>query len=132
MQPSSENDNVTLYALQQAVLDLRVQGSGDITAFGQVDLLVAEMAGSGDVDASELVAKSAKLSMVGSGDIDAYVSDSVKARVMGSGDIVIRGNPPIRDHRLPAQATSSSRRSNAPAGSDCYRTPAEHPLCTDH
>lgn len=83
---------MTLYALQQAVLILGVQGSGDITAFGQVDLLVAEMAGSGDVDASELVAKSAKLSMVGSGDIDAYVSDSVKARVMGSGDIVIRGN----------------------------------------
>ena len=92
--------DVTLYDLQQAVLDLGVQGSGDITAFGRVDLLDAEVAGSGDLDASELVATSAKLSVAGSGDIDAYVSDFVKARVAGSGDIVIRGNPPIRDHSV--------------------------------
>ena len=65
-----------------------------------MDLLDAEVAGSGDVDTSELVATSAKLSVAGSGDIDAYVSNSVKARVAGSGDIVIRGNPPIRDHSV--------------------------------
>lgn len=35
--------NVTLYGLQQAMLDLRVQGSGDITAFGRVDILDAEV-----------------------------------------------------------------------------------------
>lgn len=92
--------NVTLYDLQQTILDRGVQGSGDITAFGRVDLLDAEVAGSGDVDASELVATSAKLSVAGSGDIDAYVSNSVKARVAGSGDIVIRGNPPIRDYSV--------------------------------
>lgn len=55
---------------------------------------------SGDADASELVATSAKLSVAGSGDIDAYVSNSAKARVAGSGDIVIRGNPPIREHSV--------------------------------
>lgn len=92
--------DVTLYDLQQAVLDLGIQGSGDITAFGRVDLLDAEVAGSGDVDASELVATSANLSVAGSGDIDAYVSNSVKARVAGSGDIAVRGNPPIRDHSV--------------------------------
>lgn len=92
--------DVTLYDLQQTILDLGVQGSGDITAFGRVDLLDAEVAGSGDVDASELVATSVKLSVAGSGDIDAYVSNSVKARVVGSGDIVICGNPPIRDHSV--------------------------------
>lgn len=92
--------DVTLYDIQQAVLDLGIQGSGDITAFGRVDLLDAEVAGSGDVDTSELVATSAKLSVVGSGDIDAYVRDSVKARVAGSGDIVVRGNPPTRDHSV--------------------------------
>lgn len=77
-----------------------MQGSGGITAFDRVDLLDAEVAGSGDVVASELVATSAKLSVAGSGHIGAYVSNSVKARVAGSGDIVIRGNPPIRDHSV--------------------------------
>lgn len=62
---------MTLYDLQQTVLDLGVQGSGDITAFGRVNLLDVEVAGSGDVDTSELVATTAKLSVAGSGDIDA-------------------------------------------------------------
>lgn len=44
--------NVTLYDLDQPVLDVSVQGSGDITSFGRVELLDAEVAGSGDVDAS--------------------------------------------------------------------------------
>jgi len=92
--------DVTLYDLRQSVLDVGIQGSGDITAFGQVEHLDAEVAGSGDVDASELVAMSAELSVAGSGDIDAYVTQSVKARVAGSGDIVVRGNPPIRDHSV--------------------------------
>jgi hypothetical protein len=92
--------DVTLYDLQQSLLDVGIQGSGDITAFGQVEHLDAEVAGSGDVDASELVATSAELSVAGSGDIDAYVAQSVKARVAGSGDIVVRGNPPIRNHSV--------------------------------
>lgn len=92
--------DVTLYDLQQSLLDVGIQGSGDITAFGQVEHLDAEVAGSGDVDASELVATSAELSVAGSGDIDAYVAQSVKARVAGSGDIVVRGNSPIRNHSV--------------------------------
>ena len=92
--------DVTLYDLQQSTLDVGIQGSGDITAFGQVEHLDAEVAGSGDVDASELIAMSAKLSVAGSGDIDAYVTQSVRARVAGSGDIVVRGNPPIRDYSV--------------------------------
>lgn len=92
--------NVTLYDLQQSALDVGVQGSGDITAFGKVEHLDAEVAGSGDVDAGELMAMSAKLSVAGSGDIDAYVTQSVRARVAGSGDIVVRGNPPIRNHSV--------------------------------
>ncbi|HHK1717005.1 TPA: DUF2807 domain-containing protein [Pseudomonas aeruginosa] len=92
--------DVTLYNLEQATLDLGIQGSGDITAFGRVDRLDAEVAGSGDIDASELVALSASLAVAGSGDIDAYVSRSVRARVAGSGDIVVRGNPSDRDHSV--------------------------------
>jgi len=46
------------------------------------------------------VALSASLAVAGSGDIDAYVSRSVRARVAGSGDIVVRGNPSDRDHSV--------------------------------
>lgn len=32
------------------------------------------------------------------GDIEAFVRSEVRARVAGSGDILVRGNPPHRDH----------------------------------
>ncbi len=32
--------------------------------------------------------------------IDAHVTAEVCARVAGSGDIVVRGNPPVRDQRV--------------------------------
>ncbi|WP_323011516.1 GIN domain-containing protein [Castellaniella sp.] len=92
--------DVTLYDLQQDVLDVGIRGSGNITAFGQVGHLVIKVAGSGDVDVSELVATSADFSIAGSGDIDAYVTHSVKARIAGSGDIVVRGNPTDRDQAV--------------------------------
>ena len=92
--------DVTLLDLKQAGLELEIQGSGDITAFGQVGHLDVEIAGSGDVDASELIADKASLSIAGSGDIEAFVRSTVDARVAGSGDIVVRGNPPMRDSRV--------------------------------
>ncbi|WGK63491.1 DUF2807 domain-containing protein (plasmid) [Halopseudomonas sp. SMJS2] len=92
--------DITLYDIQQSVLDIGLNGSGDITAYGQVEHLEAAVSGSGDVDVSDLTASSAALCVNGSGDIDAYVTQVVKARVSGSGDIVVRGNPATRDHRV--------------------------------
>ncbi|MAG64993.1 MAG: DUF2807 domain-containing protein [Pseudomonadales bacterium] len=92
--------DITLYDIKQAVLDVGVNGSGDITPYGQVEHLQAQVFGSGDVDASDLTASSAALTVNGSGDIEAYVTQDVKARVAGSGDIVVRGNPASRDHRV--------------------------------
>lgn len=92
--------DVTLLDLRQSGLDLEIEGSGDITAYGQVSHLDVQIAGSGDVDASELVADCACLSVAGSGDIEAFVRSDVHARVAGSGDIVVRGNPSRRDHSV--------------------------------
>lgn len=92
--------DITLYDIQQAMLDVGVNGSGDITPYGQVERLRAQVLGSGDVDASDLSATSAELTVNGSGDIEAYVTREVVARVAGSGDIVVRGNPATRDHRV--------------------------------
>ena len=103
------SSNVTLLDLQQANLELEIEGSGDITASGQVAHLEAEVAGSGDVDASELIADSASLSVSGSGDIEAFIRSEVRARVAGSGDILVRGNPPRRDHRVAGAGTIKFR-----------------------
>lgn len=89
--------NVTLLDIQQSGLELEVQGSGDITASGSASSLTVDVTGSGDVDACDLVADRANLTVAGSGDIEAFVRSDVRARVAGSGNIVVRGNPPRRD-----------------------------------
>lgn len=40
------------------------------------------------------------LEIEGSGDIEAFIRSEVRARVAGSGDILVRGNPPHRDHSV--------------------------------
>jgi hypothetical protein len=92
--------DITLLDLKQAGIELEIEGSGDITAFGQVDSLEVSIAGSGDVDASELIANRGLLSIAGSGDIRAHLSQAVTARIAGSGDIVVRGNPPQRSKQI--------------------------------
>jgi hypothetical protein len=92
--------NVTLLDLQQSGLQIEIEGSGDIRTHGKVTNLDVSIAGSGDVDANKLVAERARLSIAGSGDIDAFVRSDVHARIAGSGVIVVRGNPPLRDHHV--------------------------------
>nr|WP_258055200.1 DUF2807 domain-containing protein [Pseudomonas aeruginosa] len=70
-----------------------------------------EVTGSGDVDASEIVAMTVELSVAGSGDIDAYVTQSVTTRVAGSGDIVVRDNPfrcRLRRHQVQEEVGMTS------------------------
>ncbi|MCX5545797.1 hypothetical protein M3A49_41475 [Paraburkholderia sp. CNPSo 3076] len=38
--------------------------------------------------------------MTGSGDIKAFVRADARVRVTGSGDIVVHGNPPLRDRHV--------------------------------
>lgn len=88
--------DVSLMDLRQESLEIQVEGSGDVAVTGQVEQLVVSIAGSGDVYARELVAQRAQLSISGSGDISAHVTSDVVAVIAGSGDIVVRGNPPVR------------------------------------
>jgi hypothetical protein len=92
--------DATLWDLLQDTIELEVTGSGDIKAHGSVDMLEAEVTGSGDIDATELLSDRARLSIAGSGDIEAHVRRSVKAKVAGSGDIRVYGNPDKRDTKV--------------------------------
>lgn len=86
--------------LRQDELDIEIEGSGDVIACGQVAYLNAQITGSGRVDAGELDTDRASLSITGSGDMEAFVHAEVKARVTGSGSIVVRGNPLRRNDNV--------------------------------
>ncbi|HAT1642303.1 TPA: hypothetical protein I8Y18_003465 [Raoultella ornithinolytica] len=64
---------------------------------GSVERLRVDIAGSGDVNADQLMSLSAEVHVDGSGDVRTWVCESVKASVTGSGDFVVRREPGSRD-----------------------------------
>ena len=91
---------VVLHDVRQDTLSLEVAGSGVIRAAGEVVRLTADVAGSGEVRAKDLRTVHADLDVAGSGEVHAQVVQSLKARVAGSGEVKVWGNPAQRDVRV--------------------------------
>ena len=89
--------NVELQDVSNTILEIEIKGSGDVEASGKTESVSVEIKGSGDVDLSDLDVDSGCLIVKGSGDIRANISSSVDARVLGSGDIRVRGNPTVKN-----------------------------------
>lgn len=87
---------VAMNGVEQNRLRLSIEGAGEIYAYGHVERLEVEIAGSGDVGVFDLAAEQASLTIAGAGNIDATVRRDVRARIVGAGDIAVRGNPPQR------------------------------------
>ena len=88
-------------------LKMGVSGSGDMTASGDADTAEIKLAGSGDIHAYKLKAKNAEVSLAGSGDIRVHVTDNLKARVAGSGDITYKGRPKREDTKVAGSGSIS-------------------------
>ena len=85
--------DVEIYNLDGEYFDLLVEGSGDVTLEGEVEELEITVDGSGDVDASELIAEDVYVEINGSGDVDVYAEETVYYSVNGSGDVKVYGDP---------------------------------------
>jgi hypothetical protein len=77
-------------------LRLSVSGSGSITAAGKAETVDIRISGSGHVDASAVAALRLIADISGAGAIRASATRSVVASVSGSGNMVVRGDPPER------------------------------------
>jgi len=77
-----------------------LNGSGDAVFSGNSDNFTSKISGSGDVDAVNLVTKKANITVSGSGDMKVNCSESLYARVSGSGDIEYKGNPQSKDTKV--------------------------------
>lgn len=99
----SGTSNITLKDIDQAELQLKVSGQGDIKADGSLDDLDANISGQGDIKAKSLTVKKANLRVSGQGNIKLHVMQEVTAQVSGQGDVVIHGNPLVRDTRVSGQ-----------------------------
>jgi len=74
-------------------LSLKISGSGNISGNGTVETLIGTINGSGDLLLKKLHSKSSKININGSGDAELWVSNSLIAKINGSGDISYYGNP---------------------------------------
>ena len=72
-----------------------VAGSGTAILSGSTQEAEYSVAGSGDLLASDFVAKKASTSVAGSGDIKCHATDFLKVRTSGSGSVGYKGNPEL-------------------------------------
>jgi hypothetical protein len=77
-----------------------LNGSGDIVLKGNTIDFISKVAGSGDIEASGLRVENADVAIAGSGDSTVFCTNTLKARVSGSGNINYKGNPKIKDTKV--------------------------------
>ena len=74
-------------------ITISVFGSGDVFIGGYADVVNVEINGSGDVRASSFKSKTTNVYIKGSGDCDLYYSESLLAKLLGSGDVTLQRRP---------------------------------------
>jgi hypothetical protein len=91
---------LTLDKLQQDDLKVEIAGAGTIQADGAVDKFKIEIAGSGNADFADVVAREAGVEIAGSGNADIAPSDTAKVEIAGSGDVNLHSNPKHLDTEI--------------------------------
>lgn len=86
----------TELSLEAAVTHIRNTGSGKIEIEGISTTLDADINGSGDLEAFDLLVKDAQVEVDGSGDAQVHVTDFLEIRIEGSGDVYYKGEPDLK------------------------------------
>ena len=80
-------------SVQLDTFAVSIRGSGDLKIAGHANEARFKVDGSGDISAGDLVAKRVEVAIAGSGDAHVNATDTLEARVAGSGDITYSGHP---------------------------------------
>ena len=91
---------MTLDGLDARRVEVRIEGSGDVTLSGRADQLDVRVAGSGNAHTFDLDVGAVTAEIAGSGNVETSVTDRLDARIAGSGDVVYRGDPRVSSQVL--------------------------------
>ena len=119
----SGSGNINILDFKKNNLSLNISGSGNITGNGEVETLVVKINGSGNLMSKEIKSKSATITINGSGDGEVFASDSISAKINGSGNIKYFGNPENVDSIING---SGNIKSNYPPIKNCYDSQANY------
>jgi hypothetical protein len=78
-------------------INVDISSSGNITLMGETDMLRADLSSAGDLNAYDMKAREADVSVSSAGDADVYVTDRITARASSAGDINYKGDPKYVD-----------------------------------
>jgi hypothetical protein len=84
---------VRINGVNQQELQVQLPGDGLVAVTGEVDRLEASLAGTGDAQLQELIARDVVASVPGTGRLQVYATRSLDASVAGTGAIFYTGNP---------------------------------------
>ena len=74
-------------------LALSLPGSGTLRGSGDAQRLEVELGGTGDLELGALVATHATVALSGSGNVHVHATDSLVARISGTGSVFYAGDP---------------------------------------
>ncbi|HEX7493217.1 MAG TPA: head GIN domain-containing protein [Bacteroidales bacterium] len=78
-------------------IDIDISSSGDMTISGETDMLKADLSSAGDLNAYDLKAREADVSVSSAGDADIYATEKITARASSAGDVNYKGDPKYVD-----------------------------------
>jgi hypothetical protein len=81
-------------------LKTTLSGSGDLEISGKTTELEGKLTGSGNLNCSKLIAQNAETSVTGSGDLNVNCTNSLVAKVAGSGSIKYKKKPQTIDKAI--------------------------------
>lgn len=103
------NGQVIFNKLNVDRLESEILGNGDLEiGSGSCRRLILEMKGNGDFEGRDFVSTQADIHISGSGSAVVNVTEYMKAKITGSGDILYYGNPRI-DSEITGSGTLRSR-----------------------
>jgi hypothetical protein len=92
---SSGSGNVTVDSIDVESVHSEARASGAIQISGTATSHTVEVGGSGDVDAGDLKASTAEVTVNASGDVTVWVSDTLDVSINGSGNVKYYGDPTV-------------------------------------
>ena len=101
----SGSNRIVLNNIEQNTFEIRGSGSTRVKANGYADILDIRMSGSSQIDAPDLISKSAAILTSGSSKAVVNVSGKLESRSSGSSEILVHGNP----SEIINQSSGSSR-----------------------
>ncbi len=107
---SSGANELILTQLRNPYLQLDANGSLQARLLGQVDTLNLRVVGSGQIDASKLKVQEATIHLIGEGQVIINATHQLKAKIVGSGDIIYLSKPKKMSQLITGSGTLGKKR----------------------